>query len=77
VFAYTALMALGMHVVDSTTYADRILKHKAWMDSLTNDDGSVYNEQRINGVLIPGTLGVSRFITLNTAYMLLVKAHQM
>jgi len=77
VFAYTALMTLGMHIVDSTTYADRILKHKAWMDSLTEDDGRVYNEQRLNGVLIPGTTAITRFIALNTAYMLLVKAHGM
>jgi hypothetical protein len=68
-------MTLGMHIVDSTTYAERILKHKAWMDSLTEDSGCVYNEQRISGVLIPGTLGVSRFIAINSAYMLLVKAH--
>ena len=74
-YAYTACMVLGMHVVDSTTYANRIAGNKTWMDSLTEDDGRVYNEQRLNGVLIPGASGVTRFIALNTAYMLLAKAY--
>jgi len=75
VFAYTALMTLGMHIVDSTTYVNRILGHKTWMDSLIEDDGRVYNEQRLNGALIPGTSTVNRFVAINTAYMLLLKAH--
>lgn len=76
VFAYSALMVLGMHVVDSTTYADKIAGNKVWLDSLIEDDGRVYNEQRQNGALIPGAAETVRFMAINTAYMLLLKAHE-
>jgi len=74
IFAYTALMALGMHIVDSTTYADVIARNKSWMDSLTEDDGRVWNEQRANGALKNGASFDMKFLAISTAYMLLVKA---
>jgi hypothetical protein len=75
-FAYTALMALGMHVVDASAYASQIARSKAWMDALTETDGRVWNEQHANELTSNGETIELKFLAINTAYMLLVKAHE-